>query len=711
VDEDEPVAPFSADRWPLGALGRAGNAEKSVLHISQTPACASRANVAVPARFVDPLKRIFWLRINTPTPDELKGDGSTRAVDWPSAGTIAGEFSGLRRFVNWLPHDVSSFADVTNDLLIQYFREVDKATKSNGLPVDLSTKRRLIRAVSMAHAFAPLLPETDRLIRPAWHDEKGTFRKTRPHSGNATQPMPEEVYVPLLHWAGKFVNDFGPDILAALTARDEMADLPLTAVSPRVEHIQLAVDEWLSDHDCLPDIPPGSLKSGCLAWKFLFESAGMRFTRTSTGAAAIAKAARAMPRAPGCPLDVPITGTINDKPWIDYLDYHRVNQWATLLQSACYIIIALGTGGRGQELLSLKTLPNGESPVERTPIGKNGAQDIRVRLVGATFKAQHDLRGRQRVDGVEARWVTNERGASAADMLHSLNRGENLFIARGTSGTGTGLLLTGDLTGDQLPKFLAAVRGLSDLHDVSDSQRLHPDTDQYMETSVFRRTYMNLAIAQEGPGLIAAARQAKHLAGGIWATEVTQGYGSRVLVSKISPSLSKDDRDQNTTNVLVDVGQRIVTGEGISGADLEAAFQLMSVLDPDGSGDLMNVVSIREWNRVAREADQSLYPVDKNGLRWYCLFRRDKAICQAGEDPDRDGCDIRCKNLGLMDRDIPEMEAEIARLREVVRSTPGQIANRAAVDADALQDLVDRHYETRRVLLPLPTVRKEMSDG
>jgi hypothetical protein len=676
VDASSPIDAFEATRWRLGALGRRSNQASTSLNFE-----------LYPQRFRDVAKRVAWLLINNPKPTEVLNRRGAKPRSSSSQQSIRNVSAELLRFFRWLPESAEDLSEVDARTLEEFLDHAITLAHPDGTAFSYETRKRTLASVELLHYLSRDLPARDHLIRPPWLDERVVIKADKA-LGNQTDAMPSEVYGPLLAWAELFVDVLGPDILEARKAKERLDALPAAAGFVSLARVKRVVDEWMEAHDYLP--ARADRVTPMIGTQYLFRVAGEGVGKQTSMADRLRKLGYGqVPLVPDCPLDSPINGMIEGKPWVSALDYYTLSLWTKALVEACMIIIAFGTALRGEELLSLSVDSEGRSPVERV---ESPSGQVQWLVHGRLFKGQRDLSGKQRLDGIPVTWATIEIGARAIAILVEVTDSEWLFATRKDNAVKT------NVANVRLKEFVAKVRQLTTDLCLSDAYMLPPETEMYLRSRVFRRTTM-VMIQQQVGGLLAAGWQAKHLVGDVWETDVTSGYGDKSRTRK----LVEDARAEQTVAALEELATRAAHGQAISGPAVREAQALLNSLDPDG--DLMRLVENREFDRLARTAAQSVYLVSRNGATNFCIHDVTKAACSKGDAPDIANCQLICPNKAYTDDDLGHMRERILTLRGEARLLPKPAADRCLRTADTYEAELARAVESR-VFVGMPDVRR-----
>lgn len=250
-------------------------------------------------------------------------------------------------FARWLDaRDVVRLDACTSDVLHEYGLVV---RESGYAPV---TAGAHLRALTRLWAYDQLLVRPTGFGRPPWV-EVGMLQEYLPRAAfgtssgeNSTEPLNESTIGPLLCWAIRMVEEFAQDILAAAAEARRIKELAeATAATPETA---AALEAFLRPH-----IDFGVPLPAMWMWGRL--TMGRSYVQAVTGASD-AQVQAASDRYglsaiaagnPGpCPLPVPITGRIADRPWREFIDFYEAEALLRHLGTAAFVVIAYLTGMR-----------------------------------------------------------------------------------------------------------------------------------------------------------------------------------------------------------------------------------------------------------------------------------------------------------------------------------------------------------------------------
>ncbi|MFD8731172.1 hypothetical protein [Streptomyces sp. NPDC059611] len=240
-----------------------------------------------------------------------------------------------------------------------------------------------------------------------------------------------------------------------------------------------------------------------------------------------------LPVIEGTPLDAPVTGRLDGRPWHDgAIEYTEAGFLARHLSTACFIVISYLSRMRSGEALSLK----------RGCVERDHAHGL-VLLRGRHWKVVRDAAGDKMPEG-EIRadpWVVTEAVATAVAVLERLHTSTWLFPATlFTDGRDGATILRSRVGGSRsetrinhdIAEFLAWVETYCTEHGRSD--RIPPDPVHPVIYSARLRRTLAWFIVRRPRGLVAAAIQYGHLR-----VQMTLGYAGNYASGFPTTSPSK----------------------------------------------------------------------------------------------------------------------------------------------------------------------------
>ncbi|MER6521773.1 hypothetical protein ABT246_33565 [Streptomyces sp. NPDC001553] len=408
---------FADQRWRLSPAVFEGHT--TAFSIDFSPVTAS---------FLHTVKTLIWLLLNHSSAGVSTFYFRPRTLAIP---TITATFRNLRLFTDWLHgRGRTCFGEVSLADLDDYAAHVKAAESSHALREDR------LSIVNRVWSYRDLLPEADRLPQtPPWRGERiqDILQQRRAiREENRTPRIHPETMAPLLGWALRFVETFAADITAAfdehlvLSERSGRSRRGRDIPPPRRPKGALTDDlrALLADYRAQGRPLPGFRDNDGTLRVNLSHLAKVLDTARGALDAPSNRAVFAEARLPvieGAPLDAPVTGRLDGRPWHDAtIDYTEAGPLTRHLSTACFIVISYLSGMRPGEVLSL----------ERGCVERDQAHDL-VLLRGRHWKGVRDDAGDKRPEG-EIRadpWVVTEVVATAVAVLERLHTSTWLFPA------------------------------------------------------------------------------------------------------------------------------------------------------------------------------------------------------------------------------------------------------------------------------------------
>jgi hypothetical protein len=384
-------------------------------------------------------------------------------------------------------------------------------------------------------------------------------------------------------------------------------------------------------------------------------------------------------RRPGpCPLDVPVTGTVNGRPWRQHLDFGEAPELMRHLGTAAAVICLYLTGMRAQEVQGLRS---GCCPDPGPgPGGSPGRHLIRSRH----YKNVTDSDGNHVSAGDERQvpWVAIGSVVRAIRVLERIvPPGELLLsVTHHTFGIQhrrrAGALKAGSLN-RRIEDFIAwANREAAGCG--APGQVIPEDPCGVIGTARFRLT-LAWHIARRPGGLIALAIQYGHMRT-VLDARTSSGYASRSRrgihsVLDVETALAAAD----TAARLED---RLAAGEQISGPAARRALAAAEV--PRFEGRLVT----KNFTRQATDylARDGLILFDNPDGCLICVFKRDTALCEPGPGataPNQHDCRPGCGNAVRTDGHARDLRERASQTEQLAARAPGPVARRLRAAADA----------------------------
>lgn len=689
-DANEQVSPYSADAWNLGPLGR-------ITGTTRTKALAFKAVKAGQLGFPEPLqpafKRIAWLMLNQPTPDELLQELDTTIVEWPSWGTIYARMDQYRSFAWFISDEFGaiSLADVTSDLFDEYRAHV------KALTIGASSKSKKLQALLHLPPLADRLPAGDRVPDVPWTFSNPAIRQVR-SLGNLTEVIPYGTMTTLLAWGRIFVRDLAPDITAAVLEKRRMLEAtePGGPTEKSTREGRERAAKILENLDPVPGLSKGgrtSEGSYGVAARYL-AAMNTDVTRVDIQRAAAKQRIQAQSTAPQ-PIPVAVTGHIEQKPWTDYIDWRDVDALHKALVGACLVVTAALTGMRPHELLNLKP------GCVRIKTKNDLSQDIHlledfnedpeagdwVEIAGHRFKGVREQDGQQSLTGRSRSWAGTRTVASAIGIMEDL-------IPEGSSPPS---LWVNPVTGQPVTSNYAidAIAGLIDIAneiaadlDLPDGYLFADgDNDDNVTLTRFRRTIAHNFLYRPNGELILGVSYGHSTS--------TQGAGYASTGTSGFNQLVQEQRKHYLYDSIENLTTQIEAGTGISGPAGERLVQASEKFKGTYS-------SPKDLDRMAKDPEMQVY-VNPTAIG-ACVFNPDTAACRnspkAIQNPDLLNCSSTCANLAYTDQDAEQMLGRANELRIEAAASPDPLAARLTKMADDLESRASRHESTKKQLNP-----------
>lgn len=648
------TARFDDDHWPLAPVSLQGHERGLTLRFDTVHAEHRRA-----------IKRLCYLMLSGPLPPtELR----------PSINTVVTTFYNLRVFTRWLcdhptENHAATLSEIGPDLLREYQQHLLHHYRS------LSRRHALRTAVGMLWRYRDGLGVDGLRLDPrsvnGWHESLRAIG-----SENTTERIPEEVHTRLLVWAMRFVDQFSPDIIAAIERWDQLRTNP--SRSRRRPGPGSAVDTAIASYlaqlreagRALPGI------GGQLSVNAIARAVGCDRRAVDRNRAAIEEVASVVGISDHACLDLSIRGQLDAGPWLDgiSLDPARDDSLTVLtqmLQAACYIVIAFLSGMRDSEV---KHLRSGCVTVDRDAQGRA----YRWKASSLAFK------GEATDTGVPATWVIGKPAARAIEALDAVQRlrsrddrqWEGWLFAPITCGPGAGsagrtgnTAMTVPGTNRQINRFITWVNSYCTSHGRTDNIPDVGDQPWRLSTRQFRRT-LAWFIARRPGGAIAGAIAYRHHSIGMfegYAGTSESGFRAEVeaeaALARGEHLLAMIDRHEHKTltgPAAAEAERRLRDLENTTNG-LASGFQGIVITDR------------RRLQRLMKREDPAIYP----GAYVTCVYDPGKALCQshdlggAADRPELDACKpLACRNVALNDDNLGAWRHELDLINSDIAQRP-----------------------------------------
>lgn len=578
--------------------------------------------------------------------------------------TVTSNFYRLRVFLNWLDRRpagqrrVRPLSELTPSILEDYQRYL--LTTYPGRH-HRDTHRVAVRYLwRYRHLLGEHGLPFDPKHLPGWN-EPGTGRPAE----NTTDRIPEQVHGPLLIWSLRFIDDFAPDIIGAISnwralrgptraagATGRGRNNGLHADLRRYLDGHLADGRPLPGYHGKPNLNRIASHVGCAVRSVL------RYQGEVDAAAAIVGVT------PYGRVDVPVTGHLDGQTWVDdiatepKLD-NGVSTLGRMLQAACYVVIAFLSGMRDSEV---KHLRRGCLTVQHDDQGL----PYRWKVSSLAFKGETDP------SGTPATWVVGAPAARAITILERLHpSGTDWLFAPLLVGPGAGsasrtgnAALTVKATNKQLNRLVTWVSDYCAARGRADNIPLVNGRPWRLTTRQFRRT-LAWFIARRPGGTIAGAIAYRHVS-----IQMFEGYAGTSESGFRAEVESEQALARGEHLLAITDHHEHAQLEGPAAAEASrrlehfsdrARFQGILITDP------------RRLQRLMKQEDPAVYP----GQYATCVYDHTKALCRQHQalsgrtHPDLSGCrPLTCRNVALTDDNITAWRAELTSIEKELQSRP-----------------------------------------
>lgn len=673
VDKNS-LSRYGDDAWYLWPMANKPTAAKLKIDFTTVPAC-----------YQETARRIIWSTINQRTPmDALMRTSSIR--DRLSAGTIPLIFHGLRTFLTWLhSRGITELNAVTSDDFRDYADEV------SGRDSGRHSKHQLLFGVTRIWLLSTYLPSSDQLARPTWEDISSpddsleTVLGPAPsYAENATAPVHPQSMSALFSAALRFVEVFGPDILAATADKNAMQN----SIQARFDPAQRQrLTGYLSDIERSGGTLPGTRMTGrrtkdktkelTLAAEYLAATLGLSLGMVSH--------LKHYPLRAGAPMPTEITGHVDGNPWCDAIDYYEVPLLRHYLMTACFIVVAYLSGMRAEEC---RALARGCCAPANPEPGTPDHYEIR----GISFKDARDENGNTIPGGREREhpWLAVEPVAKAIAMAEAVHDGPYVFTDahfRTRAGGATDRAISAELAGDCVRGFVkwwnTHCAKVGRPHEV-----IPADPSGAITPSRFRRTLAWFIYRRPG-GRVALGLQYGHLR-----AYTSDGYGSRI--SHSVREVFAAEEALAAADTLHDAAQRIEADEHVSGPAAARYINGARTFQRDFGGTFL---TLGQMSALRRNPALRIY--DNSDRALACVYDQATALCHVGKrgsrdqkrTPDTTRCRDTCTNAARTDSHAALLKHEVVQLGEEVRSplTPEPIRQRLTARIQRLEQEIARH--------------------
>jgi integrase len=389
-------------------------------------------------------------------------------------------------------------------------------------------------------------------------------------------------------------------------------------------------------------------------------------------------------RRPGpSPMQVPVTGRIEGRPWREFMDYEETPILVRHLATAAAIVILYLTGMRPQEARSLRSgccpdpQPNPDGSMPRHLIRAHHYKNVR------DSDGHHISAGEERA----VPWVAITPVVNAIRVLERIvPKGELLFSSTHHDVVSQrkhhGALKRGTLDRrvENLVSWInqeATAQGL-------DAQMVPEDPHGNLGLSRLRRT-LAWHIARRPGGLVALAIQYGHMRT-VLDARTSAGYGNRGRRG------FHGELDVETALAAAQTAARLrdatAAGEKISGPAARRALSGATSL-PSFEGALTTPKAAAKF--LARDG---LVLFDNPDAFLICAFKRDTALCDpdpGATAPNQLACQFGCGNAVRTDSHARAAREHADRLDVKAAHLPQPLGDRLRLTADRFRGLADAH--------------------
>ncbi|MGW1277262.1 integrase [Streptomyces tsukubensis] len=544
-------------------------------------------------------------------------------------------------------------------------------------------------------AFDQLSAHPAGVTLPPWETEGiDDFLPTADGSGggeNTAEPLDPDVLGPLLVWAIRLVEDFAEDILAAWAERQRI-------VAQAYDNTDTAAGLIALEEFLLPLVREGgSLPAvgGQLARSFIADTTGASLRQLNRLSVRLNLTTLATQQPGPCPLQVPITGQINSRPWRESVDFGEAGQLMRHLGTAAAIICLYLTGMRPQEVQGLRSgcCPDPEPAADGAP-GQALIRDLHL-IRSHHYKNVRDKDGNHVSAGEvrETPWVAISPVVRAIRVLERIvPEGELLFSAthhdflsrRGHPGA-----LKNEALNKRIESFIVWANREA-LAQQLPEQAIPKDPHGAVGMGRFRRT-LAWHVARRPGGLVALAVQYGHMRT-VLDARTSSAYGSRSRrgihsVLDVETALAAAD----TAARLRD---RAAAGEKISGPAARRAVTAAAQA-PRFEGRI--VPSKFAKKAAAFLARDGIVLYDNPDAFLICAFKHDNALCEPEPDataPRQYACQSGCGNAVRTDSHARQLRERADEIDQLAAASPEKVARRLRRNANNLRATADTHDAT-----------------
>jgi integrase len=655
------TARFTDDVWPLAP---------AVLQRHQNALALNFQSV--PARYRQVTKELCYAMLSGPLP------AAERRL---SVSTVHRALGELKRFYAWLQARPPgrALAELTGADLQDYQRHL-LATVAN-----TQSRHDARHAVRLLWRYRDNLT-SDRLPCDPRHVDGWSEPAGSRSVENATDRIPEPVLGPLIAWALRFVDVFGPDVLAANQRWRELHDRSRRNPPGVNTGVRQKLERLLEGYRERREPIPG--RKGRPNMNFLACLLGCDVATLGRYRPDIDAAAEELGIAAYSAFDVPITGTLDGQPWTegivsDHQVPHGLAHLSRLLQIACYVLIAYLSGARDSEI---KHLRRGCLHTQRDTRGTA----YRWKFTSLAFKGERDP------TGVEATWVIGHPAARAITVLEQLQPPEtDLLFAGLLNGPGVGSVsrgsngaLSNPTTNDTLNDLVGWINNYCADHGRNDGIPQVNGKDWRLISRQFRRT-LAWFIARRPGGAVAGAIAYRHQA-----IQMFEGYAG-TSDSGFRAEVESEQALARGEHLLAMIDQH--EHKNLAGPASEEAQRRLEQFGEQARFAGSVITDQHRLKRLMRRDDPAIYP----DTYLTCVFNPDKALCLKHRghhdrpQPSLSNCrPLDCHNVALTTDNTTAWRAEITRIDQQLAGKPALpplLADRLRARRTTITDFLASH--------------------
>ncbi|MFF4305500.1 integrase [Streptomyces sp. NPDC001601] len=671
-----PNARYSEPVWPLAPLIDSPGTKLIKIHWKNCP-----------ETLLGQVRLATWTMINGRLRPTYLQDRGARARARTSASDMHSTCYEWMRLARWLHNRrITSLNDCTENVWRAYISE-----RFTGVSRTLA--EQICMRLSDLWAFDQLSAHPAGITRPPWESEGvDDFLPAADGSAqgeNSAEPLDPRVLGPLLVWAIRFIDDFADDILAAWAERQRL--MAVAAANRANQEGWATLTEFLLPRARSGDGPPTVRMHGRrrLARAYISALTGAslgqvdRFTKQHH----ISVLADEHPGA--CPLRIPVTGRIGERPWREHMDFDEAAELMRHLGTAAAITCSYLTGMRPQEVQGLRS---GCCPAPAPAAdGAPGRHLIRSRHYKNVTgdDGNHISAGEER----EVPWVAITPVVHAIRVLERMVPPGALLLSadhhdflRQRNHHGA---LKSSALNQRIEDFVAWANREAQAQGMPE-QAIPEDPHGAIGLGRFRRS-LAWHIARRPGGLIALAIQYGHMRT-VLDARTSSGYGSRSRrgihsVLDVETALAAAD-------TAAHLRDRVAAGEKVSGPAARRAVTAAATT-PRFEGRIVTTNFAKKAATFLARDGIVLY--DNPDAFLICAFKHDNALCEpepGATAPRQYACQSGCGNAVRTDTHARQLRQWADEIDQLATASPEKIAKRLRRNANNLRATADAHDTT-----------------